>query len=253
MNHGATAATAPRGGGSRALVLAHRGAWDQAPQNSLEAIRRASELGCDGVEIDVRRTADGRLVVIHDGRLRWRAVRRLTHQQAQARMRPGQAPLLGDVLDAAAAGRLLVDVELKEDGYVDEVVALVEQHLAPDAFVITSFLAGVLAQVKRQRPQVRTGLLVAPRAAGQVRRRVRETGADFLLPHISLLRTGIVGWAAGEGLASWVWTVNDDGDMAALDADPRVAALITDAPARAVRRRVPPAPSHSVDLADSRE
>ena len=171
MNHGATAATVQRDSGSRALILAHRGAWDQAPQNSPAAVRRAIELGVDGIEIDVRRTADGRLVVIHDARLRWRAVGRLTHQQAQARMQAGQAPLLGEVLEAAAAERLLVDVELKEDGYVAEAVALVQQGLPLDSYVFTSFAAGVLAQVKRHAPEARTGLLLAPRAARQVARR----------------------------------------------------------------------------------
>jgi glycerophosphoryl diester phosphodiesterase len=240
MNHGATAATVQRNGGSRTLVIAHRGAWDEAPQNSLEAVGRAAALGCDGVEIDVRRTADGRLVVVHDGRVRGRAVRRLTHPELQARMRAGQAPLLGDVLEAAA-GRLLVDIELKEDGYVKEAMALIAQRLPPDAYVVTSFLAGVLAQVKRHRPEARTGLLIAPRAARQAGRRVREAGADFLLPHVSLVRTGagIVEWAAGHGLASWVWTVNDEHTLQALHADQRVAAIITDVPARALRWVIP--------------
>jgi glycerophosphoryl diester phosphodiesterase len=246
MNQGATAATVPRGGGSRALIVAHRGAWDQAPQNSLAAVQRAVELGCDGVEIDVRRTADGHMVVVHDGRLRGRSVRRLTHGEVQSRMRAGQAPLLSEVLDAAA-GRLLVDIELKEDGYVEEAMALVAQRLPPDSYVVTSFLAGVLAQVKRHRPETRAGLLIAPRAARHAGRRVRETGADFLLPHVSLVRSGIAEWAAGQGLASWVWTVNDEGAMRTLGVDPHVAALITDTPARALRR------SHPVDLADSRE
>jgi glycerophosphoryl diester phosphodiesterase len=76
---------------------------------------------------------------------------------------------------------------------------------------------------------------------------VRQTGADFLAPHLSLVRTGIVDWAAREGLAAWVWTVNDARTLQTLSADPRVAALITDVPADAV------ALSHPVDLADSRE
>src|ERR1700755_3635052 len=224
MTHGATTATVPRDPATPPLVLAHRGAWDQAPQNSVAAIRRAAALGCDGVEIDVRRTADGRLVVIHDARLRWRPVRRLTHAAAQARMAPGQAPPLGDVLDAAAAAGLLVDVEFKEDGYVEEALALVTQHLGPDSFVITSFRAGVLAQVKRHAPEIRTGLLVASRAARHTGRRIRDTGADFLVPHVSLVRTGIVAWAADEGLASWLWTVNDAAAGRAAGADARVAA-----------------------------
>jgi glycerophosphoryl diester phosphodiesterase len=246
MNHGATAATVQRDGGSRTLVVAHRGAWDEAPQNSLEAVRRAAALGCDGVEIDVRRTADGRLVVVHDARVGWRAVGRLTHSELQARMRSGQAPPLGDILDAAA-GHLLVDIELKEDGYVEEALAVIAQHLAPEAYVVTSFLPRVLAQVKRRRPEVRTGLLVAPRGVRLAERRVRETRADFLLPHVSLVRRGIVAWAADHGLATWVWTVNDERALRVLSGDVRVAAVITDVPVRALGLL------HGVDLADSRE
>jgi glycerophosphoryl diester phosphodiesterase len=246
MKQGATAATVRRDARSRTLVVAHRGAWDEAPQNSLEAVRRAVALGCDGVEIDVRRTSDGRLIVVHDARVGWRPVGRLTHREVQARMRAGQAPLLGELLDAAA-GMLLVDIELKEDGYVEEALELIARHLPPDGYVVTSFVAGVVAQVKRQRPDVRAGLLVAPRAARQAARRVRETGADFLLPHVSLLRSGVVDWAARQGMTSWVWTVNDESVMRALEADPRVAAVITDVPVRAL------AFSHPVDLADSRE
>jgi glycerophosphoryl diester phosphodiesterase len=233
MNHGATAATVQRDGGSRPLVLAHRGGWDAAPQNSLAAVHRALELGCDGIEIDVRRTGDGQLVVVHDSQVRRRAVRRLTHGEVQARMAPGQAPLLGDLLDVAA-GRLLVDVELKEAGYVPEAVVLVQDHLPADSFVITSFLPRVLAAVKRHEPEIRTGLLVAPGAARLAARRLRETGADFLVPHTTLVRTGIVEWAAGEGRACWLWTVNDARAMRAAGADPRVAAMITDKPARAI-------------------
>jgi glycerophosphoryl diester phosphodiesterase len=240
-------ATAGRVDESRTLVLAHRGAWDRAPQNSLEAVRRAAALGCDGVEIDVRRTADGRLVVVHDRRLGWRAVRRLEHREVQDRMAAGQAPLLDDVLDEAATARLLVDVELKEDGYVEEAMAHIATHLRGDRYVVTSFRPGVLAQVRRHHPETRTGLLIAPRAARRVRQSMRESGADVLLPHISLVRTGIVEWAAAQGFAVWVWTVNDDQALRALSGDPRVAALITDVPARAV------ALSHGVDSADSRQ
>jgi glycerophosphoryl diester phosphodiesterase len=246
LDHGATPPPVPRKAATRPLIVAHRGARDQAPQNSLAAVRRAAALGCDGIEIDVRRTADGQMVVVHDARLGLRSVRRLEHRQVQARMEAGQAPLLRDVLDAAA-GRLLVDVELKEDGYVPETIELVADRLAADAFVVTSFLPGVLAQVRRHRPETRTGLLIGPRGAGQVERRVRAAGADFLAPHVSMTRAGILEWAAHRELAAWVWTVNDARTLRTLSADPRVAALITNVPADAV------ALVHSVDLADSRE
>ena len=50
----------------RPLVLGHRGASAGAPENTVAAFTRARELGADGVELDVRRTADGVLVVHHD-------------------------------------------------------------------------------------------------------------------------------------------------------------------------------------------
>jgi glycerophosphoryl diester phosphodiesterase len=246
MDHPGSAAAARREEETPPLIVAHRGAWQQAPQNSLEAVRHAAVLGCDGIEIDVRRTVDGQVVVVHDARIRWRQVGRLEHRQLQDRMRVGQAPLLADVLDQAA-GRLLVDVELKEDGYVEEALTLVAERLTDDQYVVTSFLPRILAQVKESRPGTRTGLLIGPRSAPQVARRVRESGADFLAPHISLTHAGILQWAANRGLTSWVWTVNETRTLQAVRGQPSVAALITDAPAAAL------ALLHPVDLADSRE
>nr|RBQ90100.1 hypothetical protein FVER53263_03450 [Fusarium verticillioides] len=47
-------------------IVAHRGLWNEAPENSLLSVRRAIEAGYDIVEIDVRRTADGEFVLLHD-------------------------------------------------------------------------------------------------------------------------------------------------------------------------------------------
>jgi glycerophosphoryl diester phosphodiesterase len=47
-------------------VIAHRGAHDLYPENTLAAIRRSIDLGCDYVEVDVRETWDGMLVLMHD-------------------------------------------------------------------------------------------------------------------------------------------------------------------------------------------
>ncbi|ENH65738.1 Glycerophosphodiester phosphodiesterase 1 [Fusarium oxysporum f. sp. cubense race 1] len=50
-------------------IVAHRGLWNEAPENSLLSIRRAMESGYNVVEIDVRRTADGEFVLLHDSTL----------------------------------------------------------------------------------------------------------------------------------------------------------------------------------------
>src|SRR5437867_13434882 len=53
----------------KVLRIGHRGAAGYAPENTLLSIQRAIELGCDLVEVDVRRTQDGHLVLLHDERV----------------------------------------------------------------------------------------------------------------------------------------------------------------------------------------
>jgi glycerophosphoryl diester phosphodiesterase len=247
VRHGTSAAAVSPGVPNRTpLIVAHRGAWGMAPQNSLDAVQDAIAIGCDAIEIDVRRTADGQIVLVHDHRLGLRTVGRLDHQQVQARMKLGQAPLLEDVLKRAA-GRVRVDIELKEDGYVDQAMAVVQRHLTPGQYVVTSFNPRVLDQVRRHDPEAPTGLLLPPRRQRDLARRIDMSGATFIAPHISLLGTRLVTWATGRGLALWVWTVNDRRLLRAALADPRVEAVITDEPERALVL------SRVVDTADRRE
>ena len=217
------------------LVIAHRGAWDPAPQNSIAAFERAFELGADGVELDVRRTADGRLVVVHDQRIGVTPVGRLTGEQLRERLAPGQAPELDAVLATLASHRGLVDIELKEDGYVGDAMAAVARHLTAERYVVTSFLDAVLPQVRDAVPEARTGLLLAARRpARTLERRVEQVAPDFLALHTTLARTGLLEFAARRGLPAWVWTVNEPRLLRALLADPRVQAVITDRTREAV-------------------
>jgi glycerophosphoryl diester phosphodiesterase len=219
---------------STPLVVAHRGAWRPAPQNSLEAFEEAVQLGCDAIELDVRRTLDGRVVVVHDARAGVRSISKLTHEEIQARPRHRHAPALEEVLELVA-GRIGVDLELKEDGYVEQAMAIVKRRLAPEQYVVTSFRDSVLPTVRRTAPAVRTGLLLSPnRQIGHLPQRVAATKVDFLAPHARLARAGLLSWAAARELPSWVWTVNDRRALRLLGQDPRVAAVITDRPDRAL-------------------
>jgi glycerophosphoryl diester phosphodiesterase len=225
--------------GDRPLIVAHRGAWGGAPQNSLEAFDAAVKLGCDAIELDVRRTGDGRVVVVHEARVRGRPVGRLGHDELRARMPDGQAPALEEVLELAA-GRIAVDIELKEDGYVEQTMAIVARFLTPDQYVVSSFRDPVLPAVKTHVPEARTGLLVGPRRRSrELERRVALAGVDFLAIHSSLTRAGLPAWATARGLETWVWTVNAARALSALFGDAQIDAVITDRPERALdlRRR----------------
>jgi glycerophosphoryl diester phosphodiesterase len=235
---------------SRTLIIAHRGASAHAAGNSLEAFEKAIALGADGIEFDVRRTRDGELIVFHDARVGGVPVGQLTREDVAAR-RGRRPPLLREVLELAQ-GRIRLDVELKEDGYVERVLALVGERFAAPEVIVTSFLDAVVAEVKRVEPAFRTGLLLgverpaqrlrARRAEMRPVARAQACGADFLAPHHALARLGTLARADAAGLPTLVWTVNRAEPLRELIADRRVAGIITNVPARALALRDAPAP-----------
>jgi glycerophosphoryl diester phosphodiesterase len=225
-----------------ALVVAHRGASAGAVDNSLDAFERAIDLGADLLEFDVRRTRDDQLIAFHDAAVGGRPVATLTRAEigAGAGHLP---PLLDEVLDLAR-GRIGLDVELKEDGYVARVLAALDG--LPDV-VVTSFLDDVVAEAKRLAPELRAGLLVGVGRTKQVVKtrlselspvpRATACGADLVAMHHALASLGALRRVAEAGFPVFVWTVNDEALLRRFLADPRVEAVITDVPGRALSLR----------------
>lgn len=221
-----------------ALIAAHRGAWHSAPQNSLQALAEAIELGCEMVEFDVRRTRDRKLVAVHDARVGGTAVAALDLAELRERLGPGHAPLLEEMAELAS-GRMMLDVELKDGGgQVDEVIATLARHLDPDGYIVSSFFDGVLGAVHEAAPEIRLGLLLRPgRAPRRLEERLTRTGASVLGLPATLARAGLLAWAANRGHPSYVWTVNDRRGLRSMLGDARVWAVITDRPQLALELR----------------
>src|SRR4249920_2335936 len=121
-------------GPRRPLLVAHRGGAALAGGDPVEGVRRLVALGADMVEFDVRTPADGVPVVHHDARaggvpLRGRSL--AAHAAAGARL-----PTLEAFLEAAA-GRIALDVELKERGGEERVMGAVRAGADPERVVVT--------------------------------------------------------------------------------------------------------------------
>lgn len=203
-----------------ARISAHRGVTARHPENSIGAFEAAIDAGADMIETDLRRTADGRLVLHHDP-LPLTAAPDLC----------GLDELLGVV-----RGRVALDLELKEAGYEAEVLAALAP--LPEELWVTSFLPEALEAVQALDPGIVTGLLIAPGdTAGDLPGRARRCGAPLLAPHVSLLDDGVRTAARNAGLGLVVWTVNEPGRLAELLEDPAVECVITDEVALAVALR----------------
>jgi glycerophosphoryl diester phosphodiesterase len=227
---------------NHAMVAAHRGVAAGAAENTIAAFTNAIDVGADMVEFDVRRTSDRELIAFHDAAVGGVPLNGLTRKEIEAAtgVRP---PLLAEVLQTCA-GRIRLDVELKEDGYVQDVMAVLRAGFDPAQMIITSFLPSVVAQAKDAFPEVKTGLLVGDGGSiTDVAARLRElypldvarqVRADYLAPHYRLAALGVLRRAAAAGLPCLLWTVNSPVLIRRYATDPRVAAIITDVAAQAV-------------------
>jgi len=227
---------------SRAKLVAHRGGEALGGGDLLEAGRRLVELGIEMVEIDVRRTRDGVLVIHHDESVRGEAIRDLNY--AELLQAGDRIPALEDFMDVVAP-HMAVDIELKEPGYETQVLASSLAKIDSGNLVVTSFSDSIVATVKMTAPEVSVGLLVGRRELRALLRdvfpfrRVQECHADFLAPHYRLLATGIAHRAERRGLGLLVWTVDDPRLIERYLGDPRMLGVVT---GRLISPEVPPWP-----------
>ncbi|MGW0580178.1 glycerophosphodiester phosphodiesterase family protein [Streptomyces sp. NPDC002920] len=238
-------------------VSAHRGGSERCGAATLQAYQDALASGAEYAEFDIRRTADGALVVHHDPRAGGPTgplLHGITH--AELCRRAGYAvPLVEEVM-ALVAGKLVGHLDLKEAGYEHEVIDRAVALLGRDGLVATSLEDRSVAAITRAFPGVRTALSLGRdrREVGTARlagtragelfplRRLHACGAHGVAVHQLLARAGVLRRAARHRLFTMIWTVNDDAGLRRFLADERVDVLITDRPRRAVQLRAEPAP-----------
>ncbi len=233
------------------LLLAHRGASADAPENTLDAFQEAVAQGADGVELDAMVCGSGEVVVCHDERLDRLArkdwgVRTTPWWKLQRAdvgtplgFAPARIPLLEEVLDALPA-HFLINIELKcdevEDGGLSrKVVELVTRRGLEGRVVLSSFNPLCLFRVAAAAPGLRRGFLIDPdkRWAPQAYLVSPLVSSHSVHPyHEACTPQRVAEWQR-QGLRVAVWTVDDPGRARALEAM-GVSYLITNKP-RAVR------------------
>ncbi len=168
------------------LVFGHRGASAHAPENTLAAFQLALEQGADGIELDVRLSRDGEVMVLHDGR-----VERVTGQPgALADLTRAEIQRLdaGSLFSPAFAGeripsltevfetfgdQLLYDLEIKnfaapQNGLETRVLALIRRYRLQQQVLISSFNPFAVRFFQRKLPEAPSGLLLLGGVAGRV-------------------------------------------------------------------------------------
>lgn len=198
------------------LIIAHRGASAEQPENTLAAFRGALALEVDGIELDVRVTRDGVPVVFHDHQLRrltgtagrlagktWMDLRTLRVRGRES------IPRLVDVL-RLTRGLAVVQIELKS-GPVAPVVRAINSARAADWVILASFDHRLVIEARKLAPAIPRMLISEGRVAPALLvRRLATCGATGLSVNQRAVRSAA--WVRHfqmRGYAVWAWTVND--------------------------------------------
>ncbi|SNQ45459.1 Glycerophosphoryl diester phosphodiesterase [Frankia canadensis] len=240
-------------------VLGHRGSRVPGPENTVEAVDAALGAGADGVEIDVRRSADGDLVCVHDARLS-RPAGRAVIRQSTAALRARGIPLLDEIIDVwAGRGRLVCEIKnqpgqpdfdaprertaralveaLRARGYTGPRPAVAELDAGAPGVTVSSFDWFAIEAVRDAELAVATAFLTMPRmSVGGGLGYVRAARHAELHAHTSAVLgsadAAIRARQAGVRLVTWTVTTTD---AARALHDAGVAGIICDDPVE-VRR-----------------
>ena len=200
------------------LKIGHRGARAYEPENTLRSFQRAIELGVNAVELDVRRTLDNEIVVLHNadvnkttnGRgsvseLTLDEIKRLVTEKGE------KIPTLEEALQFLGK-RVKILVELKETGIEEKVLDLVHKKGLTDNVILISFHEEALRKVRELDDTVATGLIyVSHKNPVQA---ALDLKAEYLLPLYRFTHSANVKKAHENGLKLIVWTINTAEEVA---------------------------------------
>ncbi|MEW5946025.1 MAG: glycerophosphodiester phosphodiesterase [bacterium] len=208
--------------GGRVVNCAHRGASGAAPENTLAAFRAAVDAGADMFELDVRLTGDGQMVVIHDdaldrttdgaGKVSALTLDEIKKLDAGAwfdeKFRGERVPTLRESLEFAR-GKIRVNIEIKEEGFEEQVVKLVEELDMVGGVFVSSFHHDVIRKIKDLNREILTGALVKVVDAAALDALVEKYRPDAINPRYIAVTPAVVKECRRRGLMVFVYTVNE--------------------------------------------
>lgn len=240
------------------LVIAHRGASQDAPENTLAAFRLAWEQGADGIEADVQLTRDGHVVCIHDADTRKVAERKLVVRNStldelrrldvggrhDARFRGERIPTLAEMLATVPPGKLVyLDVKCGAEIIAPMLAVIDASGLSPAQVAFLAFDADLVRELKQLAPQYKAHWLCRIRkgrffgglspSSDEVLKTLRRSRADGFASRHSDITDEFITKVTGHGFEHHVWTVNCT-DASARFRQLGTTSIITDIPARLI-------------------
>ncbi len=202
----------------RPLIIGHRGASAEAPENTLAAFALAQRQGADGIELDVQLSADGQPVVLHDSNLERTTngrghVQNFTVAQLQD-FDAGQGqhvPTLDEVFETLGPNFLynveLKTVALRDTGLAATVAERIQAHNLARQTVVSSFNPMAVRYGRRHLTQSTWLAHLSYKPVFKIKHSLIPVQAVH--PHYKMVDAAYMSWASKNGWRVHVWTVDD--------------------------------------------
>lgn len=231
------------------LVIAHRGASELAPENTLLAFKLALDAGIEAIEFDIQAVKDKQgltqLVAIHDRYLyritnRKERIKDCSFEELRAIQLPESQQLatLSEILALAAqyAHQPIINIELKTDCCTELALAeidwaIAELNIKPEQFLLSSFFHANLQLAKQTHPWLKTGALIAHTPI-DFARCAQLLGCYSINVNVDCINAELVEDAHRRGLNVYVYTVDQPQDIKDL-IDLNVDGIFSNHPERA--------------------
>lgn len=192
------------------LKVGHRGARAYETENTLESFKKAIELGANAIELDVRKTKDGKLIISHDDNLNKVFGKDILVNQTTLKklkqLTENKIPTLEEALEFIDNKVEKIFVELKEVGYEKKVLEVVKKEKLQDMVIVVSFYEQALLNVRKLDKTIESGLIYAKHK--NPIDTALKLNAQYLVPLYRFIHVKNVEDAHKNNLKVIVWTIN---------------------------------------------
>ncbi len=197
------------------IIFGHRGASALEPENTMKAFDQAFHDGADGIEFDIRLTADNEIVIIHDALINRTSngmglVRKKTYQEL-LKFNFGKnekIPLLKDVLKKFGNEKWL-NIEIKEQGFEQQLLELLDVLNMHQKYIISSFKIPILQKIKELNPKIPTAFLYQ-KGPINLQGVIANLACEAIHPKHTIINKRLIGEALYYRLAVRAWTVDSE-------------------------------------------
>lgn len=206
------------------IVYAHRGASSYAPENTMSAFNKALELGANGIELDLKKTKNDKVVIFHDNKIdkKSNSVGKLSEYTYEEllkfdfgswfdnkKFRGEKIVLFEDFMKVFGKENITLAIELKDYNIEKEVLDIIIRYGNIDKIFITSFEYNILRNVRALNKDIKIGWLINDDITTKNIDRIKEINIDQICPNANVVSKQGIRLARENLLSVRLWGIND--------------------------------------------